>query len=326
VTVNRFGLSRAIPEEVRREVRRRSKFGCVVCRCAFYQYEHIDPEFVDAKSHDPAHICLLCGHCHDKVTRGVLSKKSVTEKYSDVQTSSSVTRPFDEFDLNTNQISVTIGACTFRGATTLIKLDNRVALAIEPPEEGAAFPTLSGYFTDNNGNELFRIERNVWSGAATTWDLEVRGRLIILRLDSRTIALQIEVNPPTNIHVQVLDMRLGNAHLRLKTNALFVGRVSPEAEYYVGLGRLECIGANVGVQVDTNNPPVPKLTKFVMKGGEGLFLEGTGVSLGVGAASMSLGDLRIEDADKERTLVFHYPFLGSIEGTVTRFPPRLGTS
>lgn len=325
MTTNRFGLSRNIPEEVRREVRRRSKFGCVICRCAFYQYEHIEPAFADAQVHDPAHICLLCGHCHDKVTRGALSKKTVTEKYECVRTSASVGRPFDEFDLNTNQIKVTLGACSFHNAQTLIQLDGHVALAIEPPEEGAAFPRLSGYFSDVQGNELFRIERNVWYGPATTWDLEVKGRVITLRLESGHVALRIEVNPPTDIHVQVLDMRLGNGHLILRENALIVGRISTDTLYYVGLGWLDCHGARIGVLVDTQNPPAPKMKGFAIRGGEGIFLEGTGVSVAVGAGRMILRDVRIEDTNRERTLLYHYPILGSLEGTVTQLPSRVSS-
>ena len=65
---NKHDLSRAIPAKVKLDVRQRSKFGCVICRSAVCQYEHIDPEFADAKSHEAEHICLLCGSCHDKVT------------------------------------------------------------------------------------------------------------------------------------------------------------------------------------------------------------------------------------------------------------------
>jgi magnesium chelatase family protein len=47
--INKHGLSRTIPAEIRREIRQRSKFGCVICRNAIYTYEHIDPTFVNAK-------------------------------------------------------------------------------------------------------------------------------------------------------------------------------------------------------------------------------------------------------------------------------------
>ena len=62
-TMNRFGLGRDIPGTTKRIVRQRCGFGCVVCGAAFYQYEHVDPAFADARVHDPEKICLLCGGC-----------------------------------------------------------------------------------------------------------------------------------------------------------------------------------------------------------------------------------------------------------------------
>ncbi len=79
--VNKHGLSRYIPQHIKRELRQRSRFGCVICRRGFYQYEHIDPPFEDAKTHVPDRMCCLCGSCHDAVTRGQLSKALLLQKY-----------------------------------------------------------------------------------------------------------------------------------------------------------------------------------------------------------------------------------------------------
>ena len=48
---NRHGLSRHIPASVTREVRQRSKFGCVMCRIGFYEYEHINPGALRRHAH-----------------------------------------------------------------------------------------------------------------------------------------------------------------------------------------------------------------------------------------------------------------------------------
>ena len=57
---NKHGLSRYIPEAIKREVRQRCGFGCVICGFGFYDYEHFDPDFADAKFHDPNGMTLLC--------------------------------------------------------------------------------------------------------------------------------------------------------------------------------------------------------------------------------------------------------------------------
>jgi hypothetical protein len=76
---NKHGLTRDIPNDVTRQVRQRDGFGCVICGSAFYTYAHFDPEFVDAKKHDPDGICLLCGTCHRRKTSGLLSTESVKQ-------------------------------------------------------------------------------------------------------------------------------------------------------------------------------------------------------------------------------------------------------
>jgi hypothetical protein len=320
---NKHGLSRHIPEPIRREIRKRSKFGCVVCRCAVYQYEHIDPIFNDAHEHNPDYMCLLCGHCHDKVTRGLLSKPTVKGRYAFVQSSEEVRRPFDEFDLSSRNLSVTLGSCVFRDAMTLIELDGIPVLAIEPPEEGAAFPTLSGYFTDHAGTELLRIERNVWHGPAAAWDVQVKGQEISVLVGSGLLALKMRVDPPSHIAVEVLDMRIGTSHLTLREDLLRVGRSSPKAEYYVGIERMECNGAEIGVQVDTSGLLDSKFSGFSIKGGEGIHLKGTGIRMGVRGGVMLLGGLQIEHATRSKTVIWKFPLVTSLEGTKYVLPPRL---
>lgn len=50
--MNKHGLSRTIPEPVKREVRQACGFGCVFCGHALVEYEHVDPLFADARLHD----------------------------------------------------------------------------------------------------------------------------------------------------------------------------------------------------------------------------------------------------------------------------------
>jgi hypothetical protein len=320
--LNKHGLSRHIPAPIRREVRVRSKFGCVVCRSAICDYEHIDPEFSEASNHDPSCICLLCGHCHDKVTRGQLSKATVLNRYRQVQSSEKVKRPFDDFDLN-GDLTVRLGSCTFHGARKLVELNGETVLAIEPPEEGSSFPTLSGYFMDASGKELLRIEQNIWSGSSTAWDVEVKGATITVRPAPRVIGLRLRVNPPNEITVEKLDMRVGESHLELSSDWLAVERVRPDAEYYVGIEQMECFGAEVAVQVDTKRYPSPEYRGLRIVGGEGIDLVGTGVRLGVGNGMMTVKGVCIERATKTETYLLWIPFEEDDTGYEGVLPPRL---
>jgi hypothetical protein len=60
-----------IPETVKRAVRQRCGFGCVICGIPVYDYDHFE-EFSIKKAHEPENIILLCPSHHAEKTRGRL--------------------------------------------------------------------------------------------------------------------------------------------------------------------------------------------------------------------------------------------------------------
>lgn len=322
---NQFGLSRHIPEPMKREIRRRSKFGCVHCRFALIEYAHISPAFHEAREHNPDDICLLCGHCHKSFDGGWLSEETVRQDYLAIQNDDQAKRPGDEFNLNHGHITVKLGSSIFRYSKKLIVLDGTTVLAIEPPEDGSSFPTLSGSFTDEHGNELLRIDRNVWSGTCDAWDSRIVGNEIIIRTAPGKTALRLRVDPPETIEIVELDMRVGQSHLVLSEDFFAVGRVLPNAAYYIGIDRLEAQGADIGVLVDCEKvSPQFSRSHFSIVGGEGIDLAGTGIKVAVGAGGMHVKGLRIVDENEERTIVTEFPLTENLEARRTSYPPGVG--
>ena len=77
--INKHGLQRTIPEDVKRTIRKQCGFGCVICGAGYWEYDHVEPEFVDCTSHDPKGMTLLCLYHHGKKTKGLLSKQKIVE-------------------------------------------------------------------------------------------------------------------------------------------------------------------------------------------------------------------------------------------------------
>ena len=256
------------------------------------------------------------------MTRGLVSKNTVRNAYQNVQLNDSVRRPFDSLDLSNSSLTVILGSCIFHGPNVLIELDGQNILSIEPPEDGSRFPVISGVFSDREGNETLRIEKNIWSSTTTVWDVEVTGNEIIIRQGPRNIALHLVANPPHELTILKLDMYVGSAHICLRKDYLALGRISSDSEYYLELGRLECHGASIGVQAKVLNC-APTFTGLSMIGGKGLELIGTGLNIATGAGSMVLRDLAIEIATKTETLRYEYPLRTSVIGSMARLPPRL---
>jgi len=264
-----------------------------VCRCAIYQYEHIEPEYVDATTHEPDKICLLCGGCHDKVTRGRLSKETVKALYIEVQGSNEIHRPFEELDLSAQNICVEMGTAKFEYAHHLLRINGRNLLSITPPKEGSSFPTLNGVFCDHTGREIFQITDNVWEGPIDAWDIRVVGTEVTIKSEGGRTALAFRIRPPDKIEISHLDMYLDNCHIICDKQGLFVGQVHDTGHTYIGIGHLICKGAEIGIDVDSQGDNRPIFSGFSIIGGEGIVLNGTGIRIAVGAGTMNVGDIRI---------------------------------
>lgn len=211
--MNRYGLSRSIPEPIKRAVRQRCGFGCVICGAAIYQYEHFSPEFDDAESHEAAGITLLCGSHHDQKTRGRLSRDAVIEAN---ENPFCLRRGFSDelFDIGTEPISVQVGTATFTNVQHLIAINWIPVLSLKPAETAGEPARLSADFTDSTGRGLLRIRDNEIQALATNWDITTVGKQITIRSAPRDIALSISLQPRRHFRVDRLDMQFLGARLR----------------------------------------------------------------------------------------------------------------
>ena len=217
---NRFGLSRNIPSPVKREVRQRCGFGCVVCGAGIYDYEHFAPEFQHARFHDPNGITLLCPQCHQRKTRRRLSIDTVESANADpvCLRSGFVSEPFD-FAVG-HPIEVFLGANVFRGCGSLITLGETPVLSIGPPSEVGAPFTLSTFFSDVAGRVTCVIDQNVWRAATENWDIEWSGPRLIVRRGRRDIVLDLTVEPPGRIRIERFYLQFQGRHLRSNAEML----------------------------------------------------------------------------------------------------------
>lgn len=203
--INKHGLSRGIPQDVKRLVRQKCGFGCVICGKAIYQYEHVDPPFAEATEHDPARIVLLCPGCHGKVTTGMLSKETV-KKAGDTPMCRQQGFSFEAFDIGAGLPVVEVPGLRCIDTPVLLEVCGTPLISFARPESAGGPFRLSALFYDNSGNELLRIENNEWRSIVSAWDFEVKGRRITCRIGPGKIALVLRSEPPTTLVVERLDM------------------------------------------------------------------------------------------------------------------------
>jgi hypothetical protein len=210
---NQHGLGRYVPQDVRREIRARCGFGCVICGLAYYDYEHFDPDFKDAKEHNADGMTLLCMQCNQKRARGTLSAETVARANANPKCKQ---RGFasELFDFGPEPIEVRLAGASFIDCRTLIQVRGVDLLSFNPPVEPGSPFLLSGFFSDVTGATTLKIVENEWFAGDENWDVEVVGQLITIRRGLGDIALQVKVLPPHALVIERIDMICEGVHLK----------------------------------------------------------------------------------------------------------------
>lgn len=211
-TLNQYGLNRNIPEDVKRTVRQRCGFGCVICAGAIVEYEHVDPEFARAHQHHPDRIALLCPSCHARKTRNFLSRRRVIEAMRD-PAAKKAGFAFSDLESTQQHPYVVFAGLTLRNCTTPVEIHGLPVLRVEAAEAHGAPYRLSASFFDTKGVPSLFIRKNEWQVLANTWDVEATGGVIVVRSAPGEIALRLRLDPGEGVVVERLSMFCGGYRL-----------------------------------------------------------------------------------------------------------------
>lgn len=219
---NRHGLPRDIPEPIKRAVRQVCGFGCVVCGASIIEYEHVDPEFSDAREHNPANITLLCPQCHSKVTTGMWSKDKIKTAMA-APRCKQIGFASEAFDLGKTHPAIVFGGMTLKNCEIPIQVRELPLFQVKAGEEENAPFQLTAHFFNSAGMPSLFIRDNQWFALATNWDVEITGAAITIRDAPGHISLRLVADPPQGLVVDKLDMLLYGFRFLGAPNLLKVG-------------------------------------------------------------------------------------------------------
>lgn len=204
-TINKHGLSRYIDADIKRQLRQECGYGCVICGIGIYQYEHIDPEFHDAKTHDTSAMALLCGACHDRITHNKCSKsKAAIARANPINLLKGTTSDF--LDLQ-SPISIKVGNSIFSNFNKIVSVQNGEDwFTIDSPEEPGAPPRINAKFYSKDGEIDLEIVNNEWIAYTEAWDITYVGPILTIRKGLRKIALRLIFEPPHVIKIDEMNM------------------------------------------------------------------------------------------------------------------------
>ncbi len=212
---NRFGLSRDIPTEVRRRVRRRCGFGCVICGSAIVTYEHFDPPFRDARVHRPDGITLLCGTHQLESSKGLLSKESISLANAK-PVCHEIGFAAQTLDLGNHRPTLILGGTDFSECGPGIAFNDRWLFRVRPPEPHSKRWRLSAVFHAPDGAIATEIRDNELLVPAGPFEIEQVGRRLLVRNHSEVL-LDLEVVPPRKL-------ALNQYFIPVKEGVIFIGK------------------------------------------------------------------------------------------------------
>lgn len=215
-----------IPDPIRREVRQRCGFGCVICGCPVYDYEHM-LEWSIVKRHVASEITLLCDKHHRAKTSRLLSPeivKRANEKPFNLNRSASAPDPLY---FEGEKAIVNIGDCTF---STLYNGNETSLTALQILDKPIIKVTLMDghYLLDielfNKNNELLlSIKSSILEYSVGTWDIEFEGNTLTIREGSRDIFVEIAFESPDTVSIKRGNVYFKSVNVKISPRGLKIG-------------------------------------------------------------------------------------------------------
>jgi hypothetical protein len=192
---------RSIPAGVKREVRQRTGFGCVMCGNPIIQYDHMTP-WATVQEHSAENITTLCPKHHDDKTHKRLPLSRV--RIANANPVNLTTKKSQPYSLYYGEvpIAVHLGSVEFSAGglalTHLVEVRGVPVMSLRV-QDGCCL--LSMRIFDEDDNLVLEIEDNELTLAPPRWDLQFISNTLTIHSARRVLQLQITFDAPSRVLV-----------------------------------------------------------------------------------------------------------------------------
>jgi hypothetical protein len=216
-----MGSRAAISNKIKRSVRQRCGFGCVICGVPIYEYDHI-PGYANVKRHKANELTLLCPNHHALKTKGLLSNEDVID--ANAKPFNLVTGASSPFSLSFSGDSpvITISELTFmctgsdKPRYLIPIMVNRHALFGFTIVEGGLL--LNMEVRDSSGRKVLKIKDSQLVISTCAWDATIIGRRIIIKEALRHSIVELELVPPNKFILHKYKISSGGITVTIDEN------------------------------------------------------------------------------------------------------------
>lgn len=218
-------MTRHIPNDIKRQVRQRCGFGCVICGIPFYHYDHI-LEWSKVQEHDPDNIILLCAKHHDEKTRGALPETKVKLAQEAPYNLKRETSASHELHYDGNLCKVFFGGNEF--SLQISENDNNKIHCFYPLLIDGQ-PILLFYIDDNrlfmnlvlydDCNKIaVLIEDNQIIFSTNFWDIEYKSNKLTIRNNNKDIFIELIFDVPNKIVIKRGKILKNGIYIHIENN------------------------------------------------------------------------------------------------------------
>lgn len=319
---NKFGLSRNIPDDIKKTIRQNSKYGCVVphCRNVIYEYEHLIPEFKDAITHDPEKMCLTCP-THNPRKQGpnreeLYSKDQLINFYSAIRTAkeSIELRNNDIFSGFDNNIKIKMGGLICENVNSLIEIDGKNIFSFRINSNKSLFSPdihFNGKFEKPNGELLCEIKENEWVSNSNHGDLIYKNGILSIFEENQKPIFSIKKVPTDNtLIIENLDLWVSPFHIYISNNELIVARHDTMSNSYIA-AKIEATISHQDAAIKLSSLDlIPKIdfdtSKISYSGNYGFKMENNGITAAFGPGVSRIKRIHILTCSKGQQSGFKF--------------------
>ncbi|HEC2576556.1 TPA: hypothetical protein R2K49_004513 [Raoultella ornithinolytica] len=240
--------SRNIPLPMKREIRQRCGFGCVVCGLPLYEYEHME-EWATVKRHVESEITLLCDQHHKEKTSGLLPKEAVLLANKNPHNlKKGVSKPYNLhfygdsmcIDVGTNVFITKVDKKENYSVSTPIMIDG-IPIITFVIEDGHILLNITLF--DKKNNVCFAILNNQLIYNTFLWDIQLIGTKITIREKLGSIFFEINFMPPNRIEItrgkilcNGINMEISNKSVIINQHTVYSNNIYRDCHIGLGIG------------------------------------------------------------------------------------------
>lgn len=209
-----------IPLPMKRRIRQRCSFGCVICGSPVYDYEHMT-EFSISGVHIESEITLLCTDHHREKTAGRLPVSRVRRANDAPFNSRRSHGKWHDLYFEGDEFFLRLGDVTFHWDRwvregTAITVDGDAIFKVSFVD---SLLELGLDLRDQDNRVLVQARQGVLRHAADGWDVTFEGTKITVRTSHGKIAFLMDLRPPNEIAVLYADTWMNGVNIRIGNSA-----------------------------------------------------------------------------------------------------------